>query len=773
VLAIQAEAIMSKAGFRVFFSATEPNETGEGSRLVGVAMRRFNRFLDKPPPSAFGRDEDEVLRQLATLMFELEAEDPTDLERYLWTETFATRRVDVEVNSSSSIGTRSVIGSRKIPLRLTYAYCPLDGGGFRVDVPRFGWWFVVEDLSIAKRCLEQAIATSLLGEKPKWVFNYRYRGPEYVSEWAPSLLAKRVKSASRPHESDVGGGTVLDEVGEEWVGKAERKRLQAPLGGSSVFSAFAPMVEREYLPSLLLVGSSGAGKTTFVRRLAYHLLDRRRGKKGEGRRYTQLWATSADRIVAGMAYLGMWQDRVLKIVDALSFEGHYLYVDRLPALLAPQSDGASIADLMADALGSEEISLIAECDERELVHCRQRNPAFVEAFQVVHLREMPTSELVPLLEHFLTRAAANLTLGPGALQRALRHLAAFRRDVVFPGRAFQFVEFLAKDLSDTRTLNPTDMSAAFSRFSGLPVQLISDDVPMGAQAIAERLQEGVIGQNEACQTMGALVARFKAGLDDPEKPVATTMFVGPTGVGKTELAKQLANFMFGSSSRFVRVDMSEYMVPGAARRLLESGPGVTSLAEKVRQQPLSVVLLDEIEKAHPEVFDLLLGVLGEGRLTDVNGRLVDFRMCVIVMTSNLGVTTTAKVGFGDSPGGDYLAAIRNEFRPEFVARLDHILAFAPLGRSSIEQIVDLEMKKVAKRTGLKRRGLRLRLSSGARDVLATRGYDPHLGARPLKRLIEDRVVAPLAVLLARDPDLSETELHVAAEGEAGHADLRV
>jgi len=252
--------------------------------------------------------------------------------------------------------------------------------------------------------------------------------------------------------------------------------------------------------------------------------------------------------------------------------------------------------------------------------------------------------------------------------------------------------------------------------------------------------------------------------------VASLLFAGPTGVGKTELAKQIARYLFGADDRLVRVDLSEYMTPGSAARLLEVGGGTGSLAEAVRRQPLSVVLLDELEKAHPEVFDLLLAVLGEGRLTDSLGRLVDLRMCVIVMTSNLGVGARGGVGFGGDDAPDYAAAVRAHFRPEFSARLDHIVSFRRLGAAAIERIVELELAKVRRRPGVVGRNLTLWSSTAARAVLAARGVDPLLGARPLRRLIEDVVVAPLAVRLAAEPGLRDRAIGVVTADEAARAD---
>jgi ATP-dependent Clp protease ATP-binding subunit ClpC len=296
--------------------------------------------------------------------------------------------------------------------------------------------------------------------------------------------------------------------------------------------------------------------------------------------------------------------------------------------------------------------------------------------------------------------------------------------------------------------------------------LVSDDHPASAEDMSGALRARVIGQDAACDACGRMLARMKAQMNDPERPIGALLFVGPTGVGKTELAKQLTRTVFGDDQKMIRLDMSEYMLRGSAQRMLDVSPGTTSLAARVHQDPLSLVLLDEIEKAHPEVFDLLLAVLGEGRMTDSSGRLVDFRGTLVVMTSNLGVTEQRPVGYGNAPAGDFLRSVRQHFRPELFNRIDHVLSFRHLSPVDVARIVDLEIAALATRTGLARRAIRLTVSAGARAWLAEHGHHPTRGARPLKRLLEERVMTPVAALLAGDATIRRAEIAIVAKGEA-------
>lgn len=746
---------MSDKSLRVYFT------THHDGRLTGRLLPVWESLFDAPSPSAYGASEAEVYAQLEAKVQHLMVDDAGALDRFLWEEALQARTLTVEVHPQTVHKKRPVIGKALVPLKLTYVYGKLESGAFRVLVPRFGWSFVLEELSIAREVLQHALTTALLGEQPQGLYDFRHEGEEFVHSWDPGGL--RQAARSRSHED--ANPPVLEQIGEELTARARSERSQPLVYDGDPMEAWRGYVQRQPPQSILLVGGPGVGKTSWVLKLARWLSEKRREDKEA--HYPKLWRTSAERIVAGMVYLGMWQERCLKIIDALSYENHYLYVDRLTSLLAPQPDGSSIGDLLIPAAVSEELSLIAECTEGELERCQRRFPEALRPFRIVRLEEPPSSQVPELMRRYQEIRRSRVNIHPMGLRQLVGHLEMFQRDSLFPGKAFRFLDWLDQqaEKGKGRTLYPRDASEAYARYTGLPLQLISDEIPAEQSTLAAQLAQGVIGQQRACELAAGVLARFKAGLNDPDKPVGTLLFVGPTGVGKTELSKQLARTLFGHEDRMIRLDMSEYMLPGSAQRLMEVGPGITSLAERVRQQPLSLVLFDELEKAHPEIFDLLLGILGEGRLTDSLGRRVDFRMTVICMTSNLGVEQSEPVGYGAERGsGDFLRAVRQAFRPELFNRIDHVIPFRRLAEADVLRIVDLELEKAASRAGLLRRKLRLVVDPAAKAWLARHGDDPKLGARPLKRLIEAKVMAPIAVRLAADARLEGEWLPVVVAG---------
>jgi ATP-dependent Clp protease ATP-binding subunit ClpB len=287
-----------------------------------------------------------------------------------------------------------------------------------------------------------------------------------------------------------------------------------------------------------------------------------------------------------------------------------------------------------------------------------------------------------------------------------------------------------------------DIAEVVARWTGIPVSRLLEGEVEKLIHMEERLHERVVGQDEAVEAVATALRRSRAGLQDPNRPIGTFLFLGPTGVGKTELARALAEFMFDSQDAMVRIDMSEYMEKHSVSRLVGAPPGYVGyeeggqLTEAVRRHPYSVVLLDEIEKAHPDVFNTLLQVMDDGRLTDGQGRTVDFKNTVLIMTSNIPVSAT---------GDDMRSELTQHFKPEFINRLDDIVRFDPLSREQIGEIVDLQLQHVIERVA--ERGVQLEITPAARELLGNMGYDPVYGARPLRRVIQKQLVDKLALAL--------------------------
>ena len=293
-----------------------------------------------------------------------------------------------------------------------------------------------------------------------------------------------------------------------------------------------------------------------------------------------------------------------------------------------------------------------------------------------------------------------------------------------------------------------------SRWTGVPVDRMLEGERDKLLRMEEQIGKRVVGQAEAVRAVSTAVRRARAGLQDPSRPIGSFMFLGPTGVGKTELTKALAEFLFDDEAALLRIDMSEYMEKHSVARLIGAPPGYVgydeggALTEAVRRRPYQVILFDEIEKAHPDVFNVLLQVLDDGRLTDGQGRTVDFRNTLIVMTSNLGAEFLVSQKEGedtDAVRDQVMSVVRSAFRPEFLNRVDEIILFHRLKRSEMGRIVDIQMERLQKL--LEDRKITVTLDAAAREWLADKGYDPAYGARPLKRVIQKSLQDPLAELI--------------------------
>jgi ATP-dependent Clp protease ATP-binding subunit ClpB len=317
-----------------------------------------------------------------------------------------------------------------------------------------------------------------------------------------------------------------------------------------------------------------------------------------------------------------------------------------------------------------------------------------------------------------------------------------------------------------------DVAEVVAKWTGVPVSKMLEGEMQKLVAMEDNLRRRVIGQDEALEAVANAVRRARAGLQDPNRPVGSFIFLGPTGVGKTETARALAEFLFDDERAMVRLDMSEYMEKHAVARMIGAPPGYVGyeeggqLTEAVRRRPYSVVLFDEIEKAHPDVFNVLLQILDDGRLTDSKGRVVDFKNTVLIMTSNLGsreIRAATENPLADREiRTDVLQVLRDHFKPEFLNRIDDIVVFKQLGREQIAQIIDVQLEKL--RRTLEERGIAIELDETAKELLVEQGYDPVYGARPLKRSIQTLIQNPMAVSLLKGEISSGQTIRISADG---------
>lgn len=562
----------------------------------------------------------------------------------------------------------------------------------------------------------------------------------------------------------------LSAVAEPMGSKALRALYNRPYGREAEVEELALRLQGP--GCVLLVGEQGSGKTSLLLEAARKLEKTSDPDKTKDPR--RHWVTRGARLIAGMRYLGEWEERTEQVIAELSEVDGVLCVEGLQELI--QSGGhtpeSGVAAFLTPYIERGDLRLVAEATPTELDACRRLLPGFVDLFSILSLRALSNEEALRVLGRVkeLWDSRYRLEVDERVIAECHRLHQRFLPYHAFPGRCSRFLGQLYEHAS--RSAVKIDRGLVVERFSaetGLPSRFLQDDVPLPSEEVLEFFSHRVVGQLQACRSVTHLVSRFKAGLNDPEKPLGVLFFCGPTGVGKTEMAKALAEMFFGAAvgeeSRLVRLDMSEYGGDSAALRLLGTHARPGELIRKVREQAFSVILLDEFEKAHPDVFDLLMGVCDEGRLTDLWGRVTTFRSSVIVMTSNLGVSSLAPIGFKQERTPSFVAEVMNYFRPEFFNRIDEVVSFDPLSPETIRTIAHYQLASAARRDVLERRQLRLRWSEAVVTYLCERGYDARYGARPLKRLFDEQVMAPLARLLVEHPDLRDVAIDLECDGD--------
>lgn len=656
----------------------------------------------------------------------------------------------VEVKVSSGAGSEAV--------RMTLGVVVLErqttvGRLYVVYAPGLYRWSVAADTR------EQALKTapaSLQEQFTRWSTGDVLALDQVGESSLERLSLASAPGPAEPPEIKIAGDDLLELARQGRLGRLDRRD---------------PLVERvlaalaaDGRASVLLVGQSDVGKTALVHEIAVRLGS---GEVPPGVRGRQLWRTSANELIAGARYTGMWQQRARELIEFGRSTGAIIAMGDPGGIVDAgrwsESDN-NLGRVLRPYVERGELRLICEATEEGLAEARKWEPSFFEAFYRIDVPEPGAEAAFEILRAAARRIEGNhgVPFADDALEAALQLTRQFEPYRALPGKAVRLLEEAAQlvAVEDSQPLSREEITRAFAARTGMPITMLSDRVALRTEEVREFFEERVLGQPEAVEAIVDLIAVIKAGLNDPGKPLATMFFVGPTGVGKTELTKALAEFLFGSRDRVLRFDMGEYATGDAIARLTGSAwdrDGEGELTRRVREQPFCVVLLDELEKADGRVFDVLLPALGEGRLTDASGRTADLRNAIVIMTSNLGAERQDSGGIGfaqaDSEAmtkrrrAHFASEAETFFRPEFFNRIDRLLTFDPLDRETITRIARRELGRLLLREGITRRQLLVEIGPGVVDELAVAGFHPRYGARPLHREIERAVIRPLARLI--------------------------
>jgi ATP-dependent Clp protease ATP-binding subunit ClpC len=527
-------------------------------------------------------------------------------------------------------------------------------------------------------------------------------------------------------------------------------------------------------PRLLLVhGERGVGKTTAIRATLTHLLD-------EG---WSVFECGASDLLAGQMYIGQIEGRLQQLMHSLRrWPKLVWYVPAFHELLEKgrhRDEPRGLLDHLLNFFDSGALPVLGESDSAALAHVIAQRPALRRCAVLHSIAAIDAAASEQLGLDFLAASgiAARCAPGPMAVVSAASALVRqFLPQQQEPGRLLTLLRLVATQATATpeAEVNRASVIEALSRATGLPADMLDESHTLDLGELAGFFQRRVMGQPEAVEAIVDRIALLKSGLSDPGRPIGVFLFAGPTGSGKTELAKALASLLFGDEARMVRLDMSEYSGDGAAARLLgdhERESESRSLLARVRSEPFCVVLLDEFEKAHPQVWDLFLQVFDDGRLSDRNGNTADFRHAIIILTSNVGATISRRPAAGfTSASNEYSRAqveqaLFSTFRREFLNRLDRILVFNPLSRAVLREVAMKELERALQRRGLRDRGWLVQFEPSAIEFLLDRGYTPDLGARPLKRAIETELLTPLSrAIVERKAPAGEQFLFVRAAG---------
>ena len=583
-------------------------------------------------------------------------------------------------------------------------------------------------------------------------------------------------------------GADITEFGVDLTKAAAEGKLDPVVGRDNEISRVIEILGRRKKNNPMLIGEPGVGKSAIVEGIALKIADGPISPVLARKRIISLDIAS---VVAGTKYRGDFEKRVKDIIKTVSSDPDIiLFIDEFHTIVGAGGGQGSLdaANMLKPALARGEIQCIGATTMDEFTKIVEKDGALDRRFQKIVVEAADVKQSIRILSSLKENYEAfhKVSYTDEAIEACVRLTDRYIADKSLPDKAIDAMDeagSMVRLRQSGSIVTDEDIATVVSKITGIPVNKVAESEGNRIMKMKSRLKECIIGQDEAIDTIAGAIQRNRAGLKDPGRPIGSFLFFGPTGVGKTELAKRLAEYLFDSEDNMVRIDMSEYMEKFTVSRLIGAPPGYVGyeeggqLSERVRRKPYCVVLLDEIEKAHPDIFNLLLQVLDDGRLTDSEGRTVDFKNTIVIMTSNVGSRDIAEYGSGigfSTAGRNMLMdrqmvlekAVKKAFPPEFINRVDEKIFFRPLGKEEIARIIDIELK------GLKARaeeaGYRLNVTPSARKFVAEAGFDPNYGARPLKRAVMKYIEDPVSEFIIADRVLNRRK-----KSENGLRQLRI
>ncbi|MFC9763435.1 ATP-dependent Clp protease ATP-binding subunit [Rhodococcus jostii] len=645
---------------------------------------------------------------------------------------------------------------------------------------------------------------------------------------ASALSGAKIDASKGPHAKS--STPTLDEYGRDLTAEARGGNIDPVVGRSDEIAQTVEILSRRRKNNPVLIGDPGVGKTAIVEGLAQRIVN---GDVPSTLADRRVVALDVSAMVAGSKYRGEFEERLTKVLDEVREHSNelVLFIDELHTIVGAGSGGEGSMDagnILKPALARGELHAIGATTIDEYRKYIEKDAALERRFQPVMVSEPSVDDTVEILrgladvyeEHhqvhysdeslvaaadlsdryiadrFMPDKAIDLIDQAGARVRlrtrtpdadtrsAEEEIARLERekDSAVSNEDYTRAEQLKTEITQKREalgdasstsapeVTVVDIAEVVSRQTGIPVSDLTKEEREKLLALEDVLHARVIGQEQAVTAVAEAVRRARAGLSDPRRPIGSFLFLGPTGVGKTELAKALADAVFGDEDRLIRFDMSEFQEKHTVSRLVGAPPGYVGyeeagqLTDKVRRQPYSVILFDEIEKAHPDVFNILLQLLDDGRVTDAQGRTVDFKNTIVILTSNIGSDLIL-----DAPEGDVdqivpqlMERLRSHFRPEFLNRIDETVVFHRLDKQQLRQIVELILDGT--RRLLKAQDIGLDVTTAAEDYLAEEGYEPEFGARPLRRTIQKQLDNKLSSMLLKGALSAGDTVRVDANG---------